>query len=179
MKRLFCYCLYYCFARHLPRSYELSVIGKVSSCIRKIVCRPLLKVSANNIFIERNADFGSGRCLIMEENACLGENLRIMGMGLVKVKKHAMMGPDVFIISENHKYGVETFNGYEVGQVIIGEYAWIGARAIILKDVVIGKYAIVGAGAVVTKNVPDYAIVGGNPARVLKFRKHKEEQEVQ
>ncbi len=102
-----------------------------------------------------------------------------MGMGLVKVKKHAMMGPDVFIISENHKYGVETFNGYEVGQVIIGEYAWIGARAIILKDVVIGKYAIVGAGAVVTKNVPDYAIVGGNPARVLKFRKHKEEQEVQ
>lgn len=46
--------------------------------------------------------------------------------------------------------------------------AWIGAKAIILKGVTIGEYAIVGAGAVVTRNVPPFTIVGGNPAQVIR-----------
>ena len=54
----------------------------------------------------------------------------------------------------------------------IGNDVWIGARAIILPGCKrIGAHSIIGAGAVVTKDVPDYAIVGGNPARVLKMRK--------
>lgn len=47
--------------------------------------------------------------------------------------------------------------------------AWIGANAVILAGVSVGKYAIVGAGAVVTKDVPDYAVVVGNPAKVIKM----------
>lgn len=47
---------------------------------------------------------------------------------------------------------------------------WIGCNAIILKGVTIGRGAIVGAGAVVTKDVPPYAIVDGNPAKVIRFR---------
>jgi len=169
LRRIICYGLYYGIARHLPRSYELYLIGSVSSWLRKVICRPLFKHSAQNVFIERKADFGSGSCLILEENACLGENLRIMGMGLVTIKKNAMIGPDVFIISENHKFNSETFDGYDVGQVVIGEQAWIGARAIILKDVTIGKSVIVGAGAVVTKSVPDYGVVVGNPGKVIRL----------
>ncbi len=45
----------------------------------------------------------------------------------------------------------------------------IGANAVILAGVSVGKYAIVGAGAVVTKDVPDYAVVVGNPAKVIKM----------
>ena len=49
---------------------------------------------------------------------------------------------------------------------------WIGARSIILQNCCrIGTGAIIGAGSVVTKDVPDFAIVGGNPARILKMRK--------
>ena len=49
---------------------------------------------------------------------------------------------------------------------------WIGARAIILPGCKrIGAHSIIGAGAVVTKDVPDYAIVGGNPAKVIRMRK--------
>jgi acetyltransferase-like isoleucine patch superfamily enzyme len=52
--------------------------------------------------------------------------------------------------------------------VVIKNDAWIGLNAIILKGVTIGEGAIVGAGSVVTKDVPDYTVVVGNPARVIK-----------
>lgn len=53
---------------------------------------------------------------------------------------------------------------------IIGNDVWIGANAIILQGVTIGDGAIIAAGAVVTKDVPPYAIVGGVPAKVIKYR---------
>lgn len=56
------------------------------------------------------------------------------------------------------------------GSIIIGHDVWIGLKATILSGVVIGNGAIVGANAVVTKDVPAYAIVGGNPAKIIRFR---------
>lgn len=58
----------------------------------------------------------------------------------------------------------------EFEQIKIGNDVWIGARAIILDGVTIGDGAIVGAGAVVTKDVPAYAVVGGVPAKILRYR---------
>lgn len=63
----------------------------------------------------------------------------------------------------------------EFKTVRIGNDVWIGARAIILDGVSIGDGAIVGAGAVVTRDVPDYAVVGGVPAKVLRYRFAPEE----
>ena len=54
--------------------------------------------------------------------------------------------------------------------IIIGDDVWIGGHVIILPGVNIGNGAIVGAGAVVTRDVPEYAVVGGNPAKVIRFR---------
>jgi acetyltransferase-like isoleucine patch superfamily enzyme len=54
--------------------------------------------------------------------------------------------------------------------VIIGDDVWIGARAIILHGVTIGRGSVVAAGAVVARDVPSYAIVGGVPARVIRYR---------
>ncbi len=61
-------------------------------------------------------------------------------------------------------------NAGRPGGVTVGNDVWIGHGAIVLPGVEIGDGAIVGAGAVVTKNVPPYAIVGGSPARVIKYR---------
>ena len=55
--------------------------------------------------------------------------------------------------------------------VRICKHVWIGMNATIMKGVTIGEYAIVGAGAIVTKDVPPYAIVAGVPAKVIKYRK--------
>jgi acetyltransferase-like isoleucine patch superfamily enzyme len=56
------------------------------------------------------------------------------------------------------------------GKVVIGNDVWIGSRAIILSNLQIGDGAVIGAGAIVTKDVPPYAIVAGNPARLIRYR---------
>lgn len=56
------------------------------------------------------------------------------------------------------------------GSIIIGDDVWIGQNAIICSGVCVGQGAVIAAGAVVTKNVDSYAIVGGNPAKVIKYR---------
>ena len=58
-----------------------------------------------------------------------------------------------------------------MAKVTIGNDVWIGMRSIIMPGVKIGNGAVIGAGAIVTKDVPDYAIVGGVPAKVIKYRK--------
>lgn len=61
----------------------------------------------------------------------------------------------------------------EYKPIIIGNDVWIGARAILLDGVTVGHGAIIAANSVVTRDVPPYAIVGGVPARVLKYRFHE------
>lgn len=61
-------------------------------------------------------------------------------------------------------------HGIKHGSIIIGNDVWIGMRAIVMNGVTIGDGAVIGAGAVVTKDVPPYAIVGGVPAKIIKYR---------
>lgn len=65
-------------------------------------------------------------------------------------------------------------NSIKERKTIIKNDVWIGIGAIIKQGVTIGNGAIVGAGAIVTKDVPDYAVVAGNPAKVIKYRFKKE-----
>lgn len=96
------------------------------------------------------------------------------------IKKHTMFGPNVCCITGGHQYNVigkymdlitnkEKSVGIDKDIVFEGDN-WIGANSIILKRVTIGFGAIIGAGSVVTKDVPKFAIVGGNPSKVIKYR---------
>lgn len=73
--------------------------------------------------------------------------------------------------------GVDTFKVNEEQPIIIKNDVWIGTNTLILPGVEIGNGAIIAGGAVVTKDVPDYAVVGGVPAKVIKYRFTKEEIE--
>jgi galactoside O-acetyltransferase len=70
--------------------------------------------------------------------------------------------------------GKKDWNSVSVRPVIIQDKTWIGFNALILKGVTIGRGAIVGAGAVVTRDVPPYAIVAGNPAKIIRMQDEAE-----
>lgn len=87
-----------------------------------------------------------------------------------------------FILGGNHRYDIfstfplnycyfgESGTLCSKGQITVEDDVWIGTDVIILSGVTIGKGAVIGAGSVVTKEVPPYAIVGGNPAKIIKYR---------
>lgn len=91
----------------------------------------------------------------------------------ITIEDYVLIGSGVHIYVSNHTFSDPTvaifFQGHaDVQPVRLKLGCWIGANAIILPGVTIGKNAVVGAGSVVTRSVPDYAVVVGNPARVIR-----------
>ena len=88
---------------------------------------------------------------------------------------NVMMGPEVIILTSNHSHARTDIPMLEQVldhmPVYIGNDVWNGTRVIILPGVKIGNGIINGAGAVVTKDIPDFAIVGGVPVKVVKMRR--------
>ena len=130
-------------------------------------CGKKIKIGAGADACRKNLHIGSG--------VTVGPYMKVMTSGSVIIEDYVLMAPEVFIIGENHRFDRRDIPIILQGNdppetVIIKEGAWIGARAVILPGVEIGRGAIVAACAVVTKNVPDFAIVGGNPAKIIKYR---------
>jgi maltose O-acetyltransferase len=134
----------------------------------------LFKKCGRNVNIEHGADIGTGRHIEIGDNSGIGINCVIKA---AIIGANVMMGPDVVFISRNHNFDNPDTplqdQGYHEGfPKVIEDNVWIGHRALILPGCVkIGKNSIIGAGAVVTKDVPAYAIVAGNPARIIRYRK--------
>lgn len=161
--------LYYSILQHLPSSYF--PCGKLFSLIRYYNCKILFKKCGNNVNIENNA-FIPFHKVEIGDNSGIGVRAKL---GSVVIGSNVMMGQDVLIVTKNHKFYSRDipmrYQGSSIDQiVIIEDDVWIGARVIILPGIIIGKGSILAAGSVVTKNVPQYAIVGGNPAKVIKYR---------
>ncbi|GAG24838.1 unnamed protein product [marine sediment metagenome] len=107
---------------------------------------------------------GSGRIVVGKESF-INCGAWIRAEKLVKIGKRCRIGPRVMIMDNDaHQLAGEHRVGGLTAPVTIKDYAWIGAGAIVLKGVTIGERAVVGAGSVVTKDVPDDAVVAGNPA---------------
>jgi virginiamycin A acetyltransferase len=117
--------------------------------------------------------------------------LIIKGRGYCKIGKYCAFGDAIRMITSNHKVddvvlqyallkklGLKA-NVDERNNIIIGNNVWIGDRVTILPGVVVGNSSIIAAGAVVTKDVPAYTVVGGTPAKFIKYRFSEEEIEQQ
>ncbi|MBQ8001822.1 MAG: glycosyltransferase [Clostridia bacterium] len=167
------YMTYYFFARHLPGSFSPYSMG--SGKLRRLCAKKMFKSCGKNVNIEHGAFFGGGREIEIGNNSAIGQNARISGPLIIG--DDVMMGPNVSIFTQNH----ETENIYKPmrlqtapkEKVTIGNDVWIGANAVILPGVTIGNGTIIGAGAVVTRDVPDFAVVGGVPAKVIKMREER------
>jgi acetyltransferase-like isoleucine patch superfamily enzyme len=124
------------------------------------------------IFIGNNVYIGPGAMFLASDSH-------------IKIGNKVLFGPNVSLIGGNHSSHIigKLMADYKISDkrpsddqpITIEEDVWIGAGAKILNAVTIGRGAIVAAGAVVTKNVPPYAIVGGVPAKIFKYRWSPEE----
>lgn len=100
-------------------------------------------------------------------NVFINSNLLAMARGGITIEDDVQIAGNVSLLTNNH-------DPYDrmilpCKPILIKKGAWIGANVVILRGITIGKHAIVGAGSVVTKDVPDYAVVVGNPAKVVKM----------
>lgn len=119
--------------------------------------------------------------IIHSEKIKIGKNTYIGAYCNIRpVDEEIIIGNDVqiaqfvSIIGANHRYEDRNLkispDNLVSEKIVIEDNVWIGANAVITPGVRIGKGAVVGAGAVVTKDVPAFAVVGGVPATVIKYR---------
>ena len=100
------------------------------------------------------------------KNVYVNTNVLMMARGGITIEDNVQIAANAQLISNNHdEYDRMVLT---CKPVLIREGAWIGAGATILPGVCVGKHAIVGAMSVVTKDVPDFAVVVGSPAKVVK-----------
>jgi len=114
------------------------------------------------------------------KNTYLGFNTHFNGMIIrgnarVVIGDNLHSGKDCLMINSYHLYDNANAIPYDTDrtidkEIIIKENVWFGDRVIVLGGVEIGEGAIIQAGAVVVYNIPDFAIAGGNPAKVFKYR---------
>ena len=159
----------YIFASRMPESANGMNFG--AKKFRAICGKLIMKHCGKKVNIEKGAFFAS--------DVCLGDHSGIGAFSVIAnttvIGKNVMMARECIINPSNHiisdvsipmnQQGIEP-----VKPVIIGDDVWIGSRAIILPGITIGSGSVVAAGAVVTHDVPDFCIVGGVPAKIIRYR---------
>jgi acetyltransferase-like isoleucine patch superfamily enzyme len=140
--------------------------------LRKIYLRTSCKEVGTNVLPQGEVS-GFHKNVIIKDN-CSFNGMKIIGTAEIVFGNYFHSGQDITIITDNHNYESEISIPYDkvriLKPVIIKDFVWVGHGVIIMGGVTIGEGVIVAAGSVVTKSIPDYAIVGGNPAKVIKFR---------
>ena len=156
---------------------QLGLRAGARNRLEKIRCRRLaqIKLGENNAFTEGcwlwpiDAPYDGIRIRIGNSNY-FNRDVMIDACGYVEIGDENMFGPDIYITDSNHTFGhtiSPSAQPMQVGYVKIGNRCWIGAKAIILKDVELGNCCVVAAGAVVTRSFPAYSVVAGVPAKLI------------
>jgi acetyltransferase-like isoleucine patch superfamily enzyme len=117
-------------------------------------------------------------CFYIGRNAFIGPFALLSADGVtVTIGDDTVIGPGFCLMAGDHKIDTPGISFKESGQgtgrnepIQIGRNVWIGARVVVLKGVTIGDAAVVGAGSIVTNDVPAFAVVAGNPARLVRWR---------
>ena len=162
--------LYMTIGNILPRSSS-PIGGKVGKKFRELCGKLMLEETGTNINIEKKARFS--RRVTIGDNSGIGYNTYLQGK--VEIGKNVMMAENVRIFTTNHKTDRTDIPMCQQGSqaerpVIIGDDVWLCDSVIICPGTKIGNGVVVGAGSVVRGDIPDCAVVAGNPAQIVKYR---------
>lgn len=162
--------------------------GSVIKYPSKIWNKKYLKIG-NDSFVAEGSFFALSDCYMGERynpsvkignDVCIGANFFVASVGSIVIEDNVLMSDRVFISDHIHDYEdvaspIKNQKLKYKGDVLIKEGAFIGINSVISPGVTIGKNSVVGASSVVTKSVPDYCVVAGNPAKIIK--RYNSEQE--
>lgn len=174
MIRKFCLLMYYAVGQYLPCP-PIRPVAEFSKAVRRALCRRIFRRMGRNVNIQPRAYIGNGNCVSIGNDSGLGRNFKVQNTD-VEIGDNVMIASDLLIIGGGHKCDridipIGAQGNMPRSHLVIGNDVWIGVRVTICPNVrSIGNGVVIGAGAVVTKPVPDYAVVGGNPARVIRYR---------
>ena len=156
--------------------------GKIKSRIERVLLKKRGVIVHHHSYIS-NLDF-EGKATIepycrlngdpkikIGKNFYLNSNCHILGD--IDIGDNVLIGPQTVIWGRDHgilKKDLIANQPHKKEKIIIGNDVWIGAHATILKGVTIGNGAVIAAGSLVLKDVPEYAVMGGVPAKILKYR---------
>jgi acetyltransferase-like isoleucine patch superfamily enzyme len=149
----------------------LSILEKEIQAIKLKRLKSGLQRCGDNLWVQFPITISQSEKVEIGSNVSFAAYVHIWGGGNVKIGDRVMIGTHTSISSLTHDYTQPRMFGTLIERpVVIEDDVWIGSNAVILPGVTVGRGAVVGAGAVVAKNVPERAIVGGIPAKVLKMR---------
>jgi acetyltransferase-like isoleucine patch superfamily enzyme len=103
------------------------------------------------------------------KNVFINFDCTFLDLGGITIEDDVLIAPKVSLLSEGHPISPADRHSLMVGHIHIKKNAWFGANATIMHGVTVGENAVVAAGAVVSKDVPDNAIVGGVPAKIIRM----------
>lgn len=156
----------------LQHIYNVSVF----SCarIRARFWGIFMKKIGKDVYIMEGCKILNPTGIAIGDYSGINHHTDIGGRGGLTIGNHVMIGPYCQILTAVHKSDdwkkPVTQQGIECKPVLIEDDVWIGTHAVILPGVTIGRGSIVAASAVVTKNVEEYSIVGGVPAKLIRYR---------
>lgn len=150
--------------------YQPHYAWPITNMIRRLSGKLMFDYCGKKVDIGRKISFSSRFSL--GDRSSVGDNTYILGK--VTIGKDVMMAANCALIASNHNTNrvdvpMNTQGGTDE-PIVIEDDVWICYGSTICAGVHVGKGAVIAAGAVVTKDVPDYCVVGGVPARVLKKR---------
>lgn len=142
--------------------------------IRQIYWSKRFKSCGKNFLCCSGTKIHGAKNIIVGDNVRFGEKNYINGRGGITFGNNIAIGPEVFMWSWNHNYHAPShlpFDHVIINKPItVEDNVWIGSRSTIIPGITIGEGAVIAMGSVVCKDVPPCAVVGGNPAKVIKYR---------
>lgn len=156
-------------ARRLTRLFNQTTEEEDDKRIQLL--KELFGSTGESIYIEPTFKCDYGYNIHVGENFFANFDCVILDVCKVKIGKNCFIAPKVGIYTATHPIiAAQRVAGPEYGKpIVIGDNVWIGGSAVINPGVTIGDNVVVASGAVVTKDVPNNVVVGGNPAKIIKY----------
>lgn len=156
-------------ARMLTRLYNQT--AEKDDALRHALLRQLFGSLGESICIEPPFRCDYGYNIHVGENFNAHFDCLILDVCRVTIGKNCLMAPGVHIYTATHPVDArERSRCAEYGKpVTIGDNVWIGGRAVINLGIAIGNNVVIASGSIVTRDVPDNVVVGGNPAKIIKY----------